>query len=82
MAFFAFILTAAVIVLNLFPFLLVDTKKVLTREFEYYRNLDEPDQEEFRIRIAAILKSKAFIGMEGVNVTPKMKILVAAAFPS
>lgn len=80
MAYPVFVILLVVAAFNAFPLLLINKRKLLTRRFEYYRNLNDNDKKEFLSRINIILKSKSFVGKDSTNVTPQMKVMVAATF--
>lgn len=51
---------------------------ILQDEFYFYTLLSEKYQKQFRHRVATFIRNKKFVGREGLEVTERMKTLVAA----
>ncbi|QNJ96922.1 zinc-dependent peptidase [Constantimarinum furrinae] len=52
--------------------------KVLQEEFYFYQKLSEKHKRQFRHRVATFIEDKKFVGREKLEVTERMKVLVAA----
>lgn len=53
-------------------------QQVLRDEFFFYQQLSPKHQRQFRHRVATFLRTKTFVGREGLEVTDRMKVLIAA----
>lgn len=51
---------------------------ILTTEFTFYQQLNKRQQRQFQHRVKTFLNTKKFIGREGLEVTDRMKTLIAA----
>ena len=51
---------------------------ILHQDFSFYKNLSSKHQKQFRHRVASFLSKKDFMGRDGLVVTPRMELLVAA----
>ena len=51
---------------------------IIEREFSFYRDLEKKDQVIFQHRLATFIKSKKFVGRDGLVPTDEMKTLIAA----
>ena len=54
------------------------SKNTLERYFLYYRNLPKSLKKKFENRTILFIRSKDWFGQDGLEITPEMKILVAA----
>ena len=54
------------------------SKKVLEKYFLYYRNLPIELKKTFENRTVLFIRSKDWFGQKGLEITPEMKVLVAA----
>lgn len=52
--------------------------EILEKEFSFYKILSEKEKRQFHHRIAVFIAEKKFIGREGLEVTDRMKVLIAA----
>ncbi|MFC0604086.1 zinc-dependent peptidase [Winogradskyella pulchriflava] len=52
--------------------------RILKSEFSFYNKLKEKEQAIFRHRLATFIKSKKFIGREGLVPNDEMKVLISA----
>jgi len=52
--------------------------KILEREFSFYNHLSEKDKTIFRHRLATFIKSKNFVGRDGVKPNDEIKVLISA----
>ena len=52
--------------------------KILSLEFSFYKLLSEKHKRQFRHRIAVFMAEKKFVGREGLEVTERMKVLIAS----
>ncbi len=51
---------------------------VLSNEFAFYRKLSKRHKRQFRHRVATFLKVKSFVGREDLQISDRMKTMVAA----
>lgn len=51
---------------------------VLRTEFEFYGKLSEKEKRQFEHRVATFIGEKKFVGRQGLDLTERMKVLVAA----
>ncbi len=51
---------------------------ILETEFHFYQLLSKKHKRQFRHRVAAFITTKQFVGRESLEVTDRMKILIAA----
>lgn len=51
---------------------------ILEEEFSFYKKLSKKHKRQFCHRVARFISDKEFVGREGVTVTEKMKVLIAA----
>lgn len=65
-----------------FPFFLktlpTQQRAILEKQFGFYKNLSPKHKKYFEHRITSFLKTKQFLGRDGIVVTDEMKILIAA----
>jgi hypothetical protein len=52
---------------------------ILEQDFYFYQKLSEKHKRQFRHRVATFISEKQFVGREGLVVTERMKVLIAAA---
>lgn len=55
-----------------------EQQSTLERDFSFYKKLSEKHKKQFSHRVARFMSDKEFVGREGVAVTEKMKVLIAA----
>ncbi|GHC56437.1 zinc-dependent peptidase [Ulvibacter litoralis] len=53
-------------------------RTILEQDFSFYKKLSEKHKKQFCHRVARFIADKEFVGREGVVVTEKMKVLIAA----
>lgn len=58
----------------------LDEASFLEKEFSFYRNLSERQKKYFRHRVHRFIKRYKFIGRQGVEVSPPMKLKIAATW--
>lgn len=51
---------------------------ILEKEFSFYMKLSKREKRQFQHRVATFISEKKFIGREGVVVSDRMKVLIAA----
>ena len=54
------------------------SKLSLEKYFTYYRNLPQNLKKRFENRVVLFIRSKDWFGQDGLDITPEMKVLVAA----
>lgn len=77
---YAFIFRKPVYV-HFYPFakkLSLEEISILTKEFDFYKKLSKRHKIYFEHRVATFIKKYAFYGKEGFEITPRVKILIAA----
>ncbi|MFP4845189.1 zinc-dependent peptidase [Winogradskyella sp. PE311] len=52
--------------------------KVLEKEFNFYNRLGEKERAIFRHRTATFIKTKNYVGRDGINITDEIRVIVAA----
>lgn len=52
--------------------------RILEQEFVFYQKLTEKYRRQFRHRVASFIADKKFIGREGLEVSDRIKVLIAA----
>ncbi|WP_121908070.1 zinc-dependent peptidase [Ulvibacter antarcticus] len=52
---------------------------IIEKEFEFYKKLSEKHKRQFQHRVATFIAEKKFIGRENLEVTDRMKVLIASA---
>ncbi|MBT8263539.1 MAG: zinc-dependent peptidase [Bacteroidia bacterium] len=52
--------------------------KILEEEFLFYQNLSEKYKRQFRHRVATFISDKKFVGRESLEITDRIKILIAS----
>lgn len=55
-----------------------EQEKILEEEFHFYGLLSKRHKREFRHRVAMFIANKKFVGRQGLEVTDRMKTLIAA----
>ncbi len=55
-----------------------DQKHILETEFHFYQLLSKKHKRQFRHRVATFIATKKFIGREHLEVTDRMKVLIAS----
>ena len=55
-----------------------DQLQFIKREVPFYELLNKRQKRQFEHRVATFLNEKEFVGRDGLEVTPRMKVLVAA----
>lgn len=53
-------------------------KQILESEFTFYKKLSPKFKRQFEHRVVSFINSKKFVGREGVEITDRMKVLIAA----
>ncbi|MBT8255465.1 MAG: zinc-dependent peptidase [Bacteroidia bacterium] len=53
-------------------------RTILEKDFSFYSKLTEKEKRQFEHRVATFISEKKFIGREGIEVTDRMKILIAS----
>jgi len=53
-------------------------KRILERDFDFYKQLDVKQQKYFRYRVAKFISSVEFIGKEGLVIDDEKEVLIAA----
>ena len=52
---------------------------VIESDFSFYKKLSEKHKRQFRHRVATFIAEKKFVGRDGLDVTERMKVLIASA---
>ncbi|WP_432412909.1 zinc-dependent peptidase [Rasiella sp. SM2506] len=55
-----------------------EQKHILETEFHFYQLLSKKHKRQFRHRVATFITTKEFVGRENLEVTDRMKVLIAA----
>jgi MtfA peptidase len=57
----------------------IEQHQILSRYFYYYNNLNHEGKLKFLKRLNKFIKTKQFVGMEGMQVTKEMEVLISAS---
>jgi Mlc titration factor MtfA (ptsG expression regulator) len=55
-----------------------EQKSVLHKDFTFYNKLNGKHQRQFEHRVATFISEKKFVGRDGLDITERMKVLIAA----
>jgi Mlc titration factor MtfA (ptsG expression regulator) len=53
--------------------------KIIEDDFSFYKKLSDKHKRQFQHRVSTFLSEKKFVGREGLEVTERMKVLIASA---